>query len=675
MEVQEQINKFYDFFEKKMHDELAEQMSKDNHFIVADFNELSKFDIELSELLLEEPEELIRAAEIAVEKFDFNKDTRNFKVRFRNLPESQNIKIRDIRSKHLGKLIQIEGIVRQKSDVRPQVTSALFECPSCGNKIRVLQISSKFREPTKCPCGRRGKFKLIDKELVDAQKIVVEEVPEELTGGEQPKRLDVFLKNDLVSPISEKKTNPGRKIVLVGYIKEIPIELRTGAKSIRFDLMMDANHTEPVAEEFSELELSKKDKEEILKLSKQENIYQLFVNSLAPSIYGHNKVKEALVLQMMGGIRKRREDSNVTRGDIHILLVGDPGAGKSQLLKRVSTIAPKSRYVSGKGASGAGMTASVVKDEFMRGYALEAGALVLTNGGVCCLDELDKMSTEDRSAMHEALEQQTVSISKANIQATLRAEAAVLAAANPKFGRFDPYEIIAKQIDLPSTLINRFDLIFPIRDLPDREKDEKLASFVLNLHKDKNANKGPIDTGLLKRYFAYARQNIIPELTEEALEEIRDYYVKMRSTTKTEEEGGAIHSVPISPRQLEALIRLSEASAKIFLRDKVLKEDARRAIELVHFCLSQVGIDPETGRIDIDKISTGITASQRSHISVIKEIINELENTIGKSIPVDDIIKEAKIKDVSEEKAEEIIQKLKRAGDIFSPKPGFISKV
>jgi replicative DNA helicase Mcm len=321
------------------------------------------------------------------------------------------------------------------------------------------------------------------------------------------------------------------------------------------------------------------------------------------------------------------------------------------------------------------MTASVVKDEFMRGYALEAGALVLTNGGVCCLDELDKMSTEDRSAMHEALEQQTVSISKANIQATLRAEAAVLAAANPKFGRFDPYEIIAKQIDLPSTLINRFDLIFPIRDLPDREKDEKLASFVLNLHKDKNANKGPIDTGLLKRYFAYARQNIIPELSEDALEEIRDYYVKMRSTTKTEEEGGAIHSVPISPRQLEALIRLSEASAKIFLRDKVLKEDARRAIELVHFCLSQVGIDPETGRIDIDKISTGITASQRSHISVIKEIINELENTIGKSIPVDDIIKEAKIKDVSEEKAEEIIQKLKRAGDIFSPKPGFISKV
>jgi len=675
MEVQEQINKFYEFFEKKMHNELADQISKDNQFIVVDFNELSKFDIELSELLLEEPEEVIRAADISVEKFDFNKEINNFKVRFRNLPESQHIKIRNIRSKHLGKLIQIEGIVRQKSDVRPQVTSALFECPSCGNKIRVLQISNKFREPSKCPCGRMGKFKLIDKELIDAQKIVVEEVPEDLTGGEQPKRLDVFLKNDLVSPISEKKTNPGRKIIIIGYIREIPIELRTGAKSIRFDLMMDSNHTEPVAEEFSELELSKKDKEEIIKLSKQENIYQQFVTSLAPSIYGHNKVKEALVLQMMGGIRKKREDKNITRGDIHILLVGDPGAGKSQLLKRVSIIAPKSRYVSGKGASGAGMTASVVKDEFMRGYALEAGALVLTNGGICCLDELDKMSTEDRSAMHEALEQQTVSINKANIQATLRAETSVLAAANPKFGRFDPYEIIAKQIELPSTLINRFDLIFPIRDLPDKEKDEKLASFVLNLHKDKNANKGPIDTDLLKRYFAYARQNIIPELTEEALEEIRDYYVKMRSSTKTEQEGGVINSVPISPRQLEALIRLSEASAKIFLRDKVLKEDARRAIELIHFCLSQVGIDPETGRIDIDKISTGITASQRSHISVVKDIITELENTIGKSIPIDDIIKEAKIKDVSEEKAEEIIQKLKRAGDIFSPKPGFISKV
>ena len=202
-----------------------------------------------------------------------------------------------------------------------------------------------------------------------------------------------------------------------------------------------------------------------------------------------------------------RDDGVSTRGDIHILLIGDPGSGKSQLLKRATIVAPKSRYVSGKGVTGAGLTASVVRDEFLHGWSLEAGALVLANRGVVMIDEMDKMNKDDRDAMHEALEQQTVSISKANIQATLRCETTVLAAANPKFGRFDPYGIIADQIDLPPTLINRFDLIFPIKDMPDKDKDERMAKFILTLHQTGKATESKqmdqIPTDLLRKYLVY----------------------------------------------------------------------------------------------------------------------------------------------------------------------------
>ncbi|RMF05333.1 AAA family ATPase, partial [Candidatus Woesearchaeota archaeon] len=338
----------------------------------------------------------------------------------------------------------------------------------------------------------------------------------------------------------------------------------------------------------------------------------------------------------------------------------------------VAKVAPKARYVSGKGASGAGLTASVVKDEFLSGWSLEAGALVLANKGICMIDELDKMSIEDRSAMHEALEQQTVTISKANIQATLRAETTVLAAANPKLGRFDPYEPLAKQIALPPTLINRFDLIFPIRDMPDKSKDEIMADFILSLHKNPEGKMPEIPTQLLRKYVAYAKQNIHPKLTEEAVDEIKNYYLKMRGSGVEE---GSIKSIPISARQLEALVRLAEASAKMRLSQKVTREDARRAVDLVHFCLTQVGLDPETGQIDIDRISTGITTSERSKIISIREIIHQLEDELGKTIPIEDIIREATAKGIDEEAVDEAIERLKRSGDIFEPKPGFIQRI
>lgn len=668
MDVQTQIKTLQEFLEKHYHNELLEHVRKGKKALYVNFALLAQFTPEIADLLLDQPEEILKAFEIAVEQFDLPIEVKNFTIRVKNLPKTQKVLLRDIRSKHLGKLLWFEGVVRQKSDVRPKVTSARFECPSCGNVIPVLQLDNQFKEPTRCGCGRKGKFTLLSKELIDAQHLKLEESSEDLDGGDQPKRMNVFLKNDLVSPLSEKITSPGSAIRISGIVKEIPVILRSGSRSTVFDLLIEANSTEAIREDYSDIKITKKDLEEIKKLAEDPQVYPKLVNSIAPSIFGHSLIKEALLLQLMGGVRKERDDGVTTRGDIHVLLVGDPGSGKSQLIRRIQGVAPKGRYVSGKGASGAGLTAAVVKDEFLSDWALEAGALVLANKGVCCIDELDKMSVDDTSAMHEALEQQTVTISKANIQATLRAETTVLAAANPKFGRFDPYQTIAEQINLPVTLINRFDLIFPVRDLPDEKKDDQLASFILKVHQNQSVAEAPISTELMRKYVAYVRQNMFPKLTDSAIEELKKYYLQMRSS-------GGSKSVPITARQLEGLIRLSEAHARLRLSDVVTRSDAKKAVDLVHHCLKLIAFDEESGTFDVDRIATDTPSSQRNKIFTIKEIINELENKIGKTIPLEDIEEIAKEKGLAEGEISEVIDKLKRSGDIFEPKRGFIQKI
>ncbi len=279
------------------------------------------------------------------------------------------------------------------------------------------------------------------------------------------------------------------------------------------------------------------------------------------------------------------------------------------------------------------------------------------------------MSQEDRSAMHEALEQQSISVAKANIQATLMARTTVLAAANPKFGRFDPYEVIAKQIDLSPTLINRFDLIFTIRDLPDPKRDANMAKHILNLHKNPKIQEPPISTDLLKKYIAYTKQKIKPKLSDAAIDEIQKYYVQMRNSSQM--DNSSVRVIPISARQLEALVRLAEASAKVRLSDRVMRKDAKRAIKLLNYCLRQVGMD-EKGRIDIDRITTGIGASQRSKIFTIKEIINNLGSSSKEGIiPKEDLMKAAQAKGIERDDVEDTLEKLKRNGDIFEPRHGF----
>jgi len=658
-----EAKQFFNFYKK----EIGRIIKTGKPAIYINFEDISSFSHTLAEHLLENPEEILQIFELGIEESGL---VQNIRVRLLDLPETHKVDIRKIRARHLNQLISIEGLVRQASDVRPQVINAKFECPSCGTILSVLQIEKRFREPSRCSCGRKGGFKLISKDMVDAQRIVVEESPESLEGGEQPRRISVFLKEDLVEPKMEEKTTPGSKVRVIGILKEIPIPLHTGAISTRFDLAIEANNIVPLEETFEELEISEEDERQIKELAADPKIFNKLADSIAPSIYGYDEIKQALVLQLFSGVKKIKSDRTSSRGDIHILLIGDPGVAKSQILKFISSIAPRGRYIVGKAASAAGITATVVRDEFLKGWSLEAGAMVLANKGIVCIDEIDKMNAEDRSAIHEAMEQQTVTISKANVQATLRSETSVLASGNPKLGRFNPYQPIAQQIDIPPTLINRFDVIFTLRDLPERARDEAIATHVLLEHKEKT-EKEVIPRELFRKYIAYAKQNIKPQLTDSAIDEIKKFYVELRNTPISGDD--LQRPIPISARQLEALIRLSEAHAKTRLSNKVKKEDAKAAIKLMKYYLTQVGFDYETKTFDIDKIVTGIPTSQRSRIILVKETISRLEGRIGKLIPIEELEKELAEK-MDKKDLDDALEKLTISGDIFHPKKGFIQR-
>ena len=656
---------FFDFYKK----EFGESLRKGNNVIFIDFMQVTEFSNRLSDEILAKPEETLSLIETAIEESGLKDKPR---VRLINLPETQFIKIRDLRSKHLDELIILEGIVRQASEVRPQAVNAKFECPSCGTILQVLQLEKKFREPVRCSCGRRGGFKLLSKEMVDTQRLVIEEVPESLSGGEQPKRINVFIKEDLVEPKMEEKTTPGSRIKVIGVLKEVPVPLPSGGLSTRFELAIEVNNLISMEETFEELDISDEDERQIIEISQDPDLFDNMAKSIAPGVWGYEEIKKSLIMQLFGGVRKVYEDGQKKRGDIHILLIGDPGVAKSVTLSFIADISPKGRYVVGKSASGAGLTATVVRDEYLRGWSLEAGAMVLANKGIVCIDELEKMDPQDRSSMHEAMEQQTITISKANVQATLRSETSVLAAANPKFGRFDPYQPIAQQIDLPPTLINRFDIIFTLRDIPDKERDKRIAEHVLSEHTRVSPKQQLISTSLLRKYIAYARQRMRPVLDKEAVAEIEKFYVDLRNMPIS--GNSEVKPIPISARQLEALIRMSEASAKVRLSSVATKEDALRAIDLMKYYLMQVGYDYESKTFDIDRIGSRITSSQRGKVFIVRDMISELENKIGEMIPVEELEKALEDK-LRKDEIDDALNELQKNSVIFKPKKGFIQKM
>lgn len=663
MEFGEAVREFEEFFSQKWYKKVAEAVQEGDSSVVVDFEELDVFNPELADFLRDDPDSALDAASEGVIGVDIVSDE-EFNIRFTNMPDEDFVKLKNLRSEHIGKFVPIEGMIKRASQVKPELTEAEFECTQCGDLHVKEQDSTELKSPYKCECGSR-KFEVVDKKMTDTQNVVLEENPESREGSEQPASLNVRLEGDLVDPDFQKRVVPGNIAHITGVVREKPFQ----KNSKKYDIYMHANYLDPTEQEFEELELEDEEIERIKEIAEDEDVFERIVDSIAPSIYGHDKVKEAVALQLFGGVKKTRDDGVKSRGDIHILLIGEPGTGKSQILKFTGELAPKGRYVVGKSSTGAGLTAAAVRNEQTGEFELEAGALVLANKGLAAVDEIDKMSSEDRSSMHEAMEQQQISVAKANIQATLNAETSVLAAGNPKLGRFDPYEPIPQQIDLGDTLLSRFDFIFPVKDEPDKEKDTELSRKVLQNHIEPEETDAEIHADTLRKYVAFAKKNLRPQLTQDAADQIQEFYVSMRESGS--EEGD---SVPITARQLEALVRVAEASARSELRDEVLVKDAERAIDILTYCLKQIGVDPETGDYDIDMIESGVSSSQRNRLQTIKQIIRS-EGGDDEPVEVDSVIEKAEEQGLDRDKAEEIIDRMTREGDLWEPQPGHIQQV
>ncbi len=658
-----------EFYRRYYKNEIGKVAQGEKSSLVVDYGDVEKYDPDLADDLVLHPDETRSAAKDALGDFDIAADVslESAPVRFSEFYPKTGI--RSIRSDDVNKLIAVEGIVRKATEVRPKVLEAAFECQRCGTLTTVEQSGQEFSEPHQCRgCERQGPFRLLEdqSDFVDAQKLRVQESPEGLRGGQTPQKIDVNIEGDITGEVS-----PGDRVTATGVLRAIPDD-----GSTTFEIFIEGNNVEIEDQDFEDFEITEEDEESIREIASSPNLYEKIRDSFAPSIHGYEEEKLAMILQLFAGVKKDLPDGTRIRGDMHILLVGDPGTGKSQLLQYAQKIAPRGIYTSGKGATSAGLTAAAVQDDFGDGkWTLEAGALVLADKGIACVDEVDKMDQNDRSALHEALEQQQVSIAKAGINATLKSRCSLLGAANPKYGRFDEYEGIAEQIDLEPALISRFDLIFTVTDNPSEEEDANLAQHILQTNYAGEVAASGEDAGeemrdiepdiepeLLRKYVAYARRECNPTMTDEARERIEDFYVDMRS------QGGDGDAVPVTARKLEALVRLAEASARVRISDKVEMRDAERAIEVTTASLDQVGRDPETGEFDIDVIESGTSQTQRDRIKGIKEIISVVsEDSDDGKASLDEIIELAEEHDMSPEKTREEIDDLRRRGELIEP--------
>jgi replicative DNA helicase Mcm len=651
----------------KYDQEISELSVKGEKSFVIDFTDLYSFDMELAKVIIEDPEgnapifTTVVRSKLRTRDPIYAESLKRINIRYRNLPT--DIPLRKLGADHIGRLVMMYGIIVRASAITPLVMRATFMCPVCGELNHIVQSGQTLQKPQKClACDNRKNFELVPKEsiFIDSQRVTIQERPEDLPPGQLPRSINVELKDDIVDI-----ARPGDRITLTGFIKLLP-RFGRGGELRTFDLNIDASYCEVSGREAELLDLNPEDEEAILEIARDPFVYQKLLNSIAPSIYGNDYIKESILYLLLGGVEKDLEDVKI-RGDINVLLVGDPGTAKSQMLGFAAKVAPRGLLTTGRGSTAAGLTAAVVKEGGTGSFVLEAGALVLADKGICCIDEIDKMRDEDRGAIHPAMEQQIVPIAKGGIVATLNARCSIFAAANPTLGRYNPYQTIAQNITLPVTLLSRFDVIFILRDTPDNQLDNEIARHILGLHRDSVGATAPIDLQLMRKYISYAK-TIKPRLTDPVIERFQNYYVQMRNASV---EGGEASAVAITARQLESLIRMGEARARAHLRDEVTIEDAEGVINLMQKSLEQVGIDITTGQIDIDILYTGKPRSLQNQLQKVLQVIGEMERVSG-SVKESDLY-EALSTDYGINRSEgaRLISVLMKDGTIYMPRPGY----
>lgn len=673
-------DRFKDFFEnftidgeKKYLRKIKDLVdTKDIGYLVVDCSDLSA-ETSLALKVVEDPIVSVNGAEKAVrdiitERRDEEKDV---SVRFKNLP-TEKTQIREIGSEHLNRMIELEAVLTRTSPVKPYGDEITFTCGECGNDMDKSQKPwQKLQKPKKCDrmdCGaRKSKIYINPDELDDLQDrqiVKIQEKPEKV--GTNPRWKHGFILGDLVEDCSA-----GDRVRLTAIVRpKIP---RGRDADPVFEAVLRVNYIEPLNKEADEIEINDKERERIEELASDDDVMQKLRDSIAPAIYGHENVKEAIALTLFGADRKKAGGSEL-RGNSNILLIGDPSTGKSVILKYAGKIAPRGLYTSGKSSTGVGLTAAAVKDDITESWTLEAGALVLADKGVCAVDEFDKMSNKDRDSIHEAMEQGSVNVSKAGITASLNARTSVIAGANPKHGRFDSFKPVADQVNLDPALVSRFDLIFKITDDPDHERDAKVAEHMAksrykNLRDSEDEIEPVIDPDLLRKYIAYARRLDDLELSEDALNVCLEFYLKLRDSQKHETEEDS--AVAIATRHFESLLRLSESYARIRLDTEIKEQDAERAKILLKDVLEEMGVDPETGELDVDSWLTGEPKSQRDKIKELEQIIKDLaeESDDGKA-NVKSILSEVNDLGIEKDYARSLLDKMKDNGDVLELEPG-----
>ena len=662
------------FFNTRYRVELLELEDEEDRIrtLTIQFSDLARFEPVLAEGVLDEPETALPALEAVVRSLIAPPDDQtkiSIKICVKGLPEAQMVTVNDLRSEHIGRLITIRGMVRIATEVRPRIRRSIFECQRCGHIFAILQDGSKFIEPYNCPnqaCDRRGPFKakLNISDYIDAQNIRVQSLYDTLGGGEVPQTIDVQADGTLTGLV-----NPGDVAEFTGILRSYQRTTQTG-KSTYFDLYLDCRGIE--IKNKDELDPDSEDPEadaEIRAMAASPNALDLAARVIVPHIKGHDNPKRAVALQLFSPPQIQRDDGTRVRGDIHILLCGDPGVAKSQILKRAATLRARSIYTSGKSTSGVGLTAAAVKDDAGR-WAIEGGAMVLADGGLACIDELDKIDKDALGSIHEALEHQTISFMKAGINAILRCRCPVLAACNPRGERFDLSEDLPGQIGVPPALLSRFDLVYLLVDNPDPVVSRETAEHILASY-EPPATARPNDD-LLRRWVHLARkecETIV--LDPEASKRLVTFFADLREASFRDRA----RNIAITIRQFESLVRLTKASARLRLSTTATLQDAETAISLVISSMDQVAFDPTTGQYDSTFIGDGSSPRAATHRKVIRAI--EDFYTRNQEWPSLHHI-QIDLRDTARmdaDQVESLVEKMKRMGMLYEPAPGQIRPV